>query len=324
MPPRKSVDEKLAELEDSVAGAEADEVVSVLGKALAERNYRVVAHAAHLAGERLVYDCVPQLIDAFEQLLDNAVKRDPNCLAKKAIMRALYELDCDDADFYLAGIRYSQLEPVWGGTVDTAADLRCSAAMGLVASGYPRAMIEVAALLTDSEAPVRSGAARAIACGNPHDAEMLLRFKVLTGDAEALVIGDCFAGLLGIEPDESVDFVAVYLGSEDDALREAAALALGESRLPRALDRLLEAWDEVFVPEWFRRVLVRAAALHRSNESFAWLVGLAAEVNEKIATEIVEALSIYRHKETLADQLRAALARRSDPNPGIRFEETWV
>lgn len=324
MPARQAIDDKLAELEAAVGAADAGALPAVLERGLADRHYRVVALAAHFAGEKLVYDCVPHLLEAWPRFLDKPAKRDPSCFAKKAIVRALYDLDCDDIDFYLEATRYRQMEPVWGGTADTAADIRCAAAMGLVASGYSRALVEVAELLTDSEAPVRAGAARAIACGNPRDAELLLRLKILTGDEEVLVIGECFTGLLSLEPDESPAFVARFLDGEDDAVVEAAALALGESRLPAALDALKDAWEDVLVPAELRRVLVRAAALHRSDEAFDWLLGLAADGDGAIAAEIVDVLSIYRHNGKLAERLNRIVEAREDEEAKSIFHRLWA
>jgi HEAT repeat protein len=324
MATRRSTDDKLDELEAAVASADAESLPAVLSRGLSDKHYRIVALAAHYAVDRLVYACVPDLLEAYPRFLANPVKRDPNCLAKKAIVRALYELDCDAADFYRTAIRYRQMEPVWGGTVDTATDLRTSAAMGLVASGYHRALVEVAELLIDSEPPVRAGAARAIACGNPREAELLLRAKVLAGDDEALVIGDCFAGLLAVEPDESVAFVGRFLARDDAAVAEAAALALGESRLPAALDALQTVWQEVYVPADLRRVLVRAAALHRSDASFDWLVTIVAEADTRIATETIDVLSIYRHNDRLSTRLKQALGQRSDREPESLFAELWA
>jgi len=323
MAARQSTDDKLAELEAAAEAADDASLPAALDRGLEDGNTRVVALAARFAGNKLAYECVPKLLEAYPRTLEKAAKRDPNCLAKKAIVRALYELDCDDVDFFLAAIRYRQMEPVWGGSVDTAADLRSSAAMGLVASGYPRALVEVAELLIDAEASVRGGAARAIACGNPREAELLLRLKVLSGDDDALVIGECFTGLLTVEPDESPAFVAGFLENEDDAIQEAAALALGESRLPLALEFLKAAWEGVLVPAELRRVLVRAAALHRSDEAFDWLLKLVAEGDTRIATEAVDVLSIYRHNEKLTERLRQAIAERGDQDPMTLFDKVW-
>lgn len=324
MTAQKSVDDRLAELETAIEGADGGALAQVLEQALGDRRYRVVALAAHHAGEKLVYDCIPQLLAAWPRFLDKPVKGDPNCLAKKVIARALFDLDCDNVDFYLAAIRYRQMEPVWGGSVDTATDVRCSAAMGLVGTGYSRALVDVAELLVDSEPPVRAGAARAIACGNPREAELLLRLKAMTGDEDALVLGECFGGLLSLEPDESPAFVARFLDAEDDAVVEAAALALGESRLPASLALLQAAWDEVYVPAELRRVLVRAAALHRSDAAFDWLLGLAAEGSAAIAAEIVDVLSIYRHNEKLADRLRAIVNDRGEDESKSMFDRLWT
>jgi hypothetical protein len=323
MPRRQSVDQKLTDLEVAVEAADAGALRGLLDRALTDKQCRVVALAARVAADRLVYDCLPSLLAAYPRFIENPSRRDPGCIAKKAILRAAYELDCDDASFYLTALCYRQPEPVWGGTVDTATDLRCTAAMGLVASGYPRALLEVTELLLDSEAPARAGAARAIACGNPREAELLLRFKAQVGDEDALVLADCFAGLLAVEPDESVGFVARYLESEDDAVCEAAALALGESRLPAALGSLEAAANAAYVPDWFRRVLVRAAALHRSDAAFAWLLRLAGEAPLKTAAHVIEILAIYRHNTRLGRDLARIIEERSEPELQTLFSEHW-
>ena len=185
------------------------------------------------------------MLDAYARFLDKPLKQDPSCFAKKAIARALGRARLQRHGVLIAAVcSYRQLEPVWGGTADTAVDVRASCAMGLVASGYSRALVELTALVNDADAAARVGAVRAIACGNPREAELLLRSKVLAGDAEPQVLGECFTGLLAVEPEESIGFVAGYLAHADEAVRELAALALGESRLDGALAPLQEAWDE--------------------------------------------------------------------------------
>lgn len=113
---------------------------------LADKHARVVSKAATLAGERALPDLTPSLLSAYARFLQDPVKRDPNCIAKGAIARALVNLGCDDVDFYLAGIRYEQLEPVWGGSADTAIDVRCSCAVGLVNTRHSRAIQELTTL----------------------------------------------------------------------------------------------------------------------------------------------------------------------------------
>jgi HEAT repeat protein len=184
--------------------------------------------------------------------------------------------------------------------------------MGLVVTGYPRALPEITTLLNDTDVRARVGAARAISCGNPREAEVLLRFKVLTGDAEAEVIGECFTALLIIAPNECLPFVAGYLSGRDEAVRDFAALALGESRHPEALQHLRAAWDDVFVRPEVRAVLIRAAALHRTDTAFDWLVSIVEHETRAHADIAVDALSVYERNTKLSGRVQAALARRKD------------
>jgi hypothetical protein len=275
-------------------------------------HYRVAAKAARLAEESLLYELVPGLEKSYTRLLDQPVKQDPTCYAKKALARALVALDCSDVEFLLAGIRYRQREPAYGGTTDTAADVRSTCAMGLVASGYSRALVELTALLNDPEASARVGAVRAIACGNPREAELLLRAKALAGDVEPHVIGECLTGLLAVEPDESIAFTAGFLAHADEVVRELAALALGESRLDAALAPLRDAWSAPIVGEELRRALLRGAAAHRSETALDWLLALVAAERVPVAVEVIDALVLYRHNTKLLQRLEAAVAERGE------------
>lgn len=277
---------------------------------VADKHFRVVAKAATLAGERSLAQLTSDLVTACARFLDNPVKRDPNCIAKGAIARALVTLGCDDVDFYLAGIRYRQLEPVWGGTADTAIDVRCSCALGLVNLRYSRAIHELTTLLNDGEARARAGAARAISCGNPREAEAVLRLKVLVGDAEADVIGECFTGLMSIAPLECLPFVAAQLASENQGVRDYAALALGDSRNPKVVEHLQAAWEASGPFGEFPIVLIRAAALNRTDPAFDWLVALIEKGADRHADAAVEALSVYERNTKLNERVQQALSRR--------------
>jgi hypothetical protein len=312
---RQSPEELLAKLSELSSLPDRTAQVALVKSALADRSARVVAKAATLCSEQALRELTPELKEAYSRFLVDAVKRDPQCLAKQSITRALVELDCSDVEFFQRGIRYHQLEPVWGGSVDTAVEVRSSCAMGLVASGYWRALPEVTALLADKEVRVREGAARAISCGNPQAAEVLLRFKVLTGDKESAVIGECFTGLMAIAADESVSFVAEHLRNDNDEIRDFAALALGESRHPEAVAHLKSAWDTAELDQDFRIVLIRAAAVHRSDAAFEWLLSLIENDRKKFADAAVDALAVYERNTKLAAQIQQALANRKKAPP---------
>jgi HEAT repeat protein len=307
---QKSEEKKLEALNALDPTADRSVQNATIEKYLADKHFRVVARAATLAGERSLRERLPDLLSAYARFLVEPIKQDPHCIAKQAIARALVNLECEDVTFFLEGTRYRQLEPAWGGATDAAIDVRCSCAMGLVSSGYSRAVQELTALLQDSEWRARAGAVRAISCGNPREAEALLRFKVLVGDPEPEVIGECFTGLLSIAQQECLPFVATYLTDDNESVRDFAALALGESRHPRALEHLRTAWDAFQDTGDFRAVLIRAAALHRSELAFDWLISIIEHGTPAHADVAVEALSVYERNTKLSERVQVALAQR--------------
>ncbi len=314
---RPRSEEKKLEILSSVEGA-AERVAqsTVIKPFLSDKHFRVVAKAATLVGERSLPELTPDLLTAYARFLEDPVKRDPNCIAKSAIARALVNVGCEDVGFFLEGSRYRQLEPVWGGSADSAIDVRCSCAMGLVGTGYSRAVQELTVLLHDKEARARAGAARAISCGNPREAEAVLRLKALVGDEEAEVIGECFTGILSIAPLECLPFVATYLSGENEGVRDFAALALGESRNPKAVEYLRGAWDAVGPFGDFPVVLIRAAALNRTDAAFDWLISIIETGTKANADAAVEALAVYERNTKLNERVRQALARRKDTRKG--------
>jgi HEAT repeat protein len=313
---RQTIDEKLEAL-DHLNTDDVQITRETLSTSLKEKHYRIVAKAAKLCAEHLLYEFEENLIRAYQRFLKNPIKTDPNCIAKRALSRAFVDLDGKHLEFYLAGLQYKQLEPVWGGSVDTAADIRASCAMGLVATGYSRALQEITLLLNDPEPAARLGAVRAMGCGNPNNAELLLRSKALADDDSAEVTGECFYQLLSVEPDYSLAFIALFLNpeliqKEPDAVREHAALALGESKHPEALAYLRNAWDKEILDKGFRQIIIRAASLHRSDEVFNWLLSIVENENTHLSQSAVDALQIYQRNKTLMEKLNTAINNRKD------------
>jgi hypothetical protein len=290
---------------------------ALLRQALAHAHYRPVAQAAGLVADALHYALEPALMEAFRRFAALDHKRDPGCIAKGALARALVALDSLDAAFFREGIKLRQLEPTWGESVDTAGDVRASCAMGLAASGDTGALLDLVDLLVDPEHRARIGAVRAIGCTEPRAASAVLRTKALLGDAEPEVTGECFRALLAVDADGGPDFVARWLdgaggGAGGLELAELAALALGESRLDAAVAALRARWEaEPFRRPW-HQVLLRAAALARSDAALDWLLGLAADADAGTARQVVEVLAVNRHQRRVADALRARLAARGD------------
>jgi hypothetical protein len=323
MTKKTDVRDRIEAFRRACEGDEADAALAAARRALSDRHYLMVARAAELCGERLLYDLEPGLVAAYRRFLDNPVKRDPGCTAKGAIVRALVTLDCQDDDFFVAGMRYRQHEPVWGGSVDTGVHLRVDCAMGLVGTPRPRALIELIELLHDPEPQARSGAIRAIGGTEPAAAEAVLRCKALSGDPEPEVVGDCLVELLRVEPDESPAFVARFLDAGQEMVPELAALALGECRQDAALQILRARWEAQPFKRDSDRVLLRAAVLHRSEAAFDWLLEVVDRGDRASAELVIRELAAYRANKRLAARLAATLEGREDPSLSRCFAEAW-
>ncbi len=212
----------------------------VLRQALSSKFGVAIAQAARIVRDAELVDLLPDLVATFTRLLQTPTA-DPNCIGKRAIAEALYQLNARETELFLAGIRHVQMEPVWGGQIDTASGLRATCALGLVRANYLEMFNELADLLADRESEARIGAARALAYSGSLQAVPLLRLRVQIGD-DASVLAECFSALLRLAPAASLSLVARFLQSPNPQVSEMAALALGESRLPDALPLLKQWW----------------------------------------------------------------------------------
>jgi HEAT repeat protein len=298
-------------------------VLAVLRKGLASARNRVAARAARLAGERAAAELIPDLEDAFERFLRNPVKSDPGCLAKQTIVEVLADLGHAGEELYLRGARHVQLEPAWGPPVDTAADLRGLCGMALVQTGYPEAHFVLVDLLHDPEVQTRRHAVRGLTAFESQASELLLRMKARTGDPEPDVVGLCLAGLMAMAPDRSLPFLGEFLDGDDPALREEAALALGESRHPKAFPRLKACWDRN-VDSDARQALALPIALCRGEESLAFLLGMVEEGAPTLAEAAVTALRIYRGDRERVERIRDAVDNRADRELARAYRDAFA
>jgi len=292
------------------AGAMSEEAVREIKRTLNGRASLLVAVAAQIAAKRGLIDLAPDLIAAFEKFMVNGAGTDKQCNAKGAIADALNKMEYPGAEAFLAGASYVQMEPAYGGPVDTAVEVRCSCAYGLARIGHPDALYVLADMLVDAERAVRVASAKAITYLGTLEGELLLRLKALTGDVELDVTGECFTGLLTMTAERSLGFVARFLSSHDAAVAERAALAVGESQASRAFEVLREQWDNDVSPAR-RRVLLLPIALVRSDAAFEFLIEVARTGDRLTAAQAVSALGLYSDDRSLAI-VREVLALRSD------------
>ena len=322
MAKRRPLEDTLTELGQLRRQPITAQTVATLRQALQSKTSHIVAKAAQVAGELELHDLASDLATAFERLLINPVRSDPRCAAKTEIVRALYQIGAGPASLLLRSIQYRQLEPVYGGKVDSAVELRTVAALGLVRINHPDLLLALAELLADPEAPARRGAARALAYSENEQAAPLLRLKVLSGDEDAEVLADCFAALLQVAPNTELEFVTRFLDGGPADLRETAALALGASRRGEALP-VLRAWWEHTADVSLRATALVAIAMLRADAAHAFLFELIASANGPDARDAIAALGTFSHDAALRERVRAAVEARHDLDLRPAFREAF-
>ena len=105
-----------------------------------------------------------------------------------------------------------------------------------------------------------AGAARAIAAVGSDAAALLLRLKILIGDPE---IGCNFRSSgrpLDVDGAEALPLVESIANSRDEALRDAAILALGESRREDAIELLKARFERTADPSAKKCILLALAS----------------------------------------------------------------
>lgn len=310
---RASTEEKLAALR-SLSGPPSLKTVAA---ALRDRSNLIVAKAASLCASHRLAEAVPLLLSTYQGLLQgDPGKKDRGCLAKTALIRTLYELDYLDPAFYQANLAYVQMEPCWGGQEDTAVEIRCVSAAGFTASNRGRTVFPLLEALLDPEPAVRLAAVRALASLETEAAEAVLRLQALRGDSHAEITAECLSALLRFPAEDLPAFAARFLRHSSPALRELAALALGESKRPEAVAALMECWETSRPDRGLRQALLRALGISRSATAFALLYRLLEEAPRDTAAAALESLDIYRDDPAISREIAARLAAR--PGPPLR------
>lgn len=288
-----------------------ESTIAQISKALTSKANILVARAADIVQHAKLVQFIDPMMAAFDRFMVDPTTTDKGCPAKTAIARALYELEARAENLFLTGIHHRQLEGVWGGHSDTAAEMRGLCALGLVRCNYRDVMIELGDLIMDPEPTCRIMAARAIAYSENDAGLPLLRMKVLAGDQNADVTGECFVAMLRLSPRKSIDFVSQHAGSDDQDIRQLALLALGESRQPAALNALIEHYERSLTGD-DRKPIILAIALTRLPESVNFLIKIIAEENRMLGLEAIDALKLYRADGTIRARLHEAIEKRGE------------
>ena len=303
---RTTPDQRLALRRQRLQNMSPKAKTAELRSALCDESNFVVEQIAKIVREHTLSELIPDLVSAWHRFLTDGAECDKGCRAKLAIVEALLPLDFEEPEFWLAGIKYRQREPVWNGSIDTATEIRGISAFGLVRSRLVAPsdlLIALTDLLADSEFVARVHAARAIAAAGLPGCAALLRLKASVGDSKSEVLGACFSGLLELDANRHVEFVAAFLQSHSDAAIEAA-LAMGSSRNRDAALLLLNSCEHCssdrIEPFWI------SLGLSRQPEAVEFLI---ARINtaSSAAVHAIRALAPIRSYDNIANRVLAAV-----------------
>jgi len=324
MPVNRSFERELALLE-AMSGRVPDAAgIDHVRKALGNENNYLVAKAARIVADHGLADLLSEVLAAYKRFFIDAVKSDPQCWAKNALVKALVKLECRNAQVFLRGLRHHQEEPVWGGHSDTAGALRGTCTHALVACD---GLSEIELLdillepLLDMDKTVRMEAARAIGQVGGSSAALLLKLRVLLRKEDPEVLGACFSALLGMEKVDkpaTIALVADFLDHGEEAAAEAA-FALAETHEPIALTALIERRRKG-ADTWFCSVLDNAIALTRLAEGMDFLLDMIAN-DPRQAPSALEAISRVHRSEKVRGHVQAAVERSGNERVVAAFRQ---
>jgi hypothetical protein len=307
---RVTTKQKLIDLNNICSQACSESRDQALLKSLQSGQCALAARAAAICQRDRLILFLAELRNSYYRFCKNPLKTDPGCQAKTSIVSALVSLDESNSEVFLHAIETRQFEPAYGGPVDRATELRSLAAQGIIQSDIEDPQIPLAVLLADPDPESRAGAARAIGCLAELQVSALLRFKLLSGDADSRVMGDCFDALFRVSPESAVHFVAEFVTHSDRITREAAILSLGISRQTQALEFLVKAWASASELDT-QAVFLSAFMLHRSDASLEILWEVLRESSIVECRSVMEVLLPYHAEKELLLSAYAACRESS-------------
>jgi HEAT repeat protein len=260
-----------------------------------------VSVAARIAEEGGLVELLPEL----EAILKRSLRpesRDRSSVATVAVASACDALGSRDLDLFLECCRAAEFDP--------AGTLRGRALFALFRLQTGDAMLEAARMLADRNAGVRAAAARAISNGSPLAGVPLLRFKALSGEEEPEVLEQVFESLLALDPEGFVPFSVSLLSSRNEALVNAAAMALGHSRNPAACAQLID-WADA-LPLDKLDLAFSTLAILRQPTATKYLLEQIRDASVQRAQLAVVAISPFLYEQKLLADVREAAGKRSE------------
>lgn len=316
----KATSVALKELVDAGDQADPVQATEVLRDVLSRGTSATVAEAAELAARLNLVRLASALAAAFERLCGSGMRSDRYCRGKVAVVNALRQLKCTDAKSYRdAMICYWPTRPRHGGH-DEAADLRIAAAYAFAELGPSSEVEELAGLLADPVANVRLAAVRCVAALGGLLTGPLLRLKALLGDDDPNVLEACFDELLARDKEQYLPVIAYHLKGDSSRVRASAALALGQSRRPAALDILSSEWLSNGDPE-LKHSLLLAIGLLNIEPAVEFLLNLL-DGGRANASDALAALS-YCRAPGVRERVQAEVEKVDDAHLSREFDRLF-
>ncbi len=289
----------------------------------ADRSNLVVAAAATVAGDNALTDLAEDLEKAFDRFLANPLKDDKLCRAKLAIVQAQDQMEHPRTDVFLKAARHVQFEPVWGGSEDSAPPLRAAALVALARAEGTFSLPILVDAMADPSRDVRIASAVALGAVGSEAAGLVLRLKVRLGDTEPDVLSECLGGLLAVDATGYLPIVAEFLDPAQPPACEAAALALGRSRLAEALDPLKDCLGRCHTSELRQQILLAIAILRRPAATDFLIELVATAEEEATAGGALSVLRIYKEDARLRERVAEVVGKRGSPRVQAAFEREF-
>jgi HEAT repeat protein len=175
--------------------------------------------------------------------------------------------------------------------------------------------------LMDEESAVRLEAARAIATMDGEEAALMLRVKARTGDKDSRVIGQVFDCLLEVEREGGLPFLGEFLRGHSEELQAEAALSAGSSRMPGAVDLLLDELPRARAQS-VRNVILRGLSASRQPRAVEFLLTLLKGSETGDALGAMNALAMHRDSPAIRAQVEAVV-RDTGAETQARFWEKF-
>lgn len=311
-----------------IARSDGPQKQALLLRALEDSSHYVAALAAEALGEGADDAALGVLVERFDFLSGDGLKRDPGCQIRASLAFAFGRLEYHPASEALRrAIRVSQIEAVGGVPTDTAGALRGNCALALGALRRPDSVRDIALLLFDRTGPAgrgfnpdpranvepRKSAARALALLGSIQGRLPLTLRLVHPENEVPeVLQECMRALVDLEDPQAVEVLRPYLQSRDEALAAYTALMIAQTRAPEAPALLGEVIRRLSGDPM--RAAVLALSTLRSDEANALLRALASGEREAVRLAVVETLPVDEATTPLLERLAA-----KDPSPKVRL-----